>query len=612
MIKINDKAVSPCVSTCQNADFSKVTAHPEFVVAGKTFYDETGQLQTGTLEYYGIENRGEENEMINIPECWLSALEIGAEAINTALCTAGRNKSAFLFYSDAHWNYGSQMSPKLLKYLYEHTGMTKTIFGGDIVNNEASSYDTMKYLWEWRNMLKGLPNHHSVVGNHDDGNETNNLFSEEYVYGYLLAAEETPDVVRGSSGFYYYIDNSAEKTRYIYLDTAYQTGTAAQTAQKEFVTETLKNTPSGWHIVVVSHIWYEPNYDLYDVRPIPISGMSTEAAEIVDIFENYNARNGEFASCDAKVEFCVGGHVHRDYVGVTNSGIPIILVETDSKHTRSEYTYTAGSTTEASVNGIIADYENAVVKVIRIGRGESFDVSLENKEIDEGYFRITYDLHNVTSSESATSVYTGDPFETYLTATSGTLQNVVVTEGGEDITAECYDNGHIYIGFVRGDLVITAVAQEQPIVPDTPTYTNVLETAVDTDGVTIYNGKGWKENTRMSGTSGGFRDSTTSCCTGYIALPAGTITIFFKNITHGTADYGGQFYLFGGTGIAATDSVSYSALKGEFQQYYNPVFNGDNIVQITINNGGGTYTHMVHSAEKIDDTSVITINEPIE
>ena len=158
------------------------------------------------------------------------------------------------------------------------------------------------------------------------------------------------------------------------------------------------------------------------------------------------------------------------------------------------------------------------------------------------------------------------------------------------------------------DIVITGINKKT-------TYKNAIKTAVDTDGVTIFNGKGWKENTRMSGSSGGFRDSDTSCCTGYMALPTGVLTIRLKNITHGTANYGGNFYLFNGTGVAQKDSVGYNNLadpSSSYQEWYKPVFDGDNIVQITVDNADGSYTHMVHSAVKIDDTSVITINEPID
>ena len=337
--------------------------------------DETALHEEDKTEILALIQTGSTESTNEIPDYWLTALDAGAEAINTALCTAGANKSAFLFYSDAHWNYGSQMSPKLLKYLYEHTGITKTIFGGDIVNDEASDYDTMEYLWQWRNMLKGLPNHHSVVGNHDDGNSTNNLFSEQYVYGYLLAPEETPDIVRGDEGMYYYIDNSPEKTRYLYLDTAYKGMTSKQ---QEFIKQALISTPNGWHIVVVSHIWYYPDYDQYSVRPIPIGGIDTNASIVTAMLDAYNSRTGDYADCGGWVEFCIGGHVHRDYDGTTTTGIPIILVETDSMHLRGSYTYTAGTASEASVNGIIADYGNRKIYVVRIGRGESREVEITN------------------------------------------------------------------------------------------------------------------------------------------------------------------------------------------------------------------------------------------
>jgi hypothetical protein len=310
-----------------------------------------------------------------VPEHWSRPLENGVQAINRALCAAGANKSAFLFYSDAHWNYGAQMAPALLKFLHRHTGINKTIFGGDIVNNEGSDYDTMEYLWDWRRQLKDLPNHHSVVGNHDDGNETNHLFSKEYVYGYLLAAEETPDIVRGD-GLYYYIDSPAERSRYLYLDTGYLDGYSLSDAQEAFIRGALRSTPAGWHIVVVAHIWYQLDYSQYNQRPVPVQGLSGTAASVAAILDDYNSRVGEFSACGGWVEFCIGGHIHYDYNGQTATGIPIILVETDSRHTRGNYTYTAQTLSEASVNGIIADYNTKTVHVVRVGRGQSRDVPI--------------------------------------------------------------------------------------------------------------------------------------------------------------------------------------------------------------------------------------------
>ena len=307
-----------------------------------------------------------------VPDYWLAELDSGVQAINTALCKTGANKSAFLFYTDAHWNKGSQMSPTLLKYLYQNTGMAKTFFGGDIVNNEADDYDTMAYLWDWRKQVKDLPNHHSVVGNHDDGNTTNNLFNEKYVYGYLLAAEETCDVVRGENGLYYYVDNPAEKTRYLCLDTAFQS-VYYHEDQKEFVTDALLTTPDGWHIVAIAHIWHDTDYT---VEPPAVSGLSNSGEYLLSQFDNYNSRTGVFAECGGWVEFCIGGHTHWDYDSVSATGIPVILVETDSWHVRSGLDKTAGTTNEASVNGIIADYDAKKIHVVRIGRGESREITV--------------------------------------------------------------------------------------------------------------------------------------------------------------------------------------------------------------------------------------------
>ena len=317
-----------------------------------------------------------ESQDENIPEYWIPALEKGAKEINIALAEAGKSKSAFLFYSDAHWNVAAKNSPLLLRYLYENTGMNKTIFGGDIVSDESAEYQEMSYLWTWRRMIKDLPNHHSVVGNHDDGNATNNLFSESYVYGYLIGAEETPDMVMGE-GFYYYIDNPAEQTRYLYLDTAYK---GFDDAQRAFVNNALLTTPDKWHVVATAHIWYDTDYT---TTPPRVAGISNDARGVLSIFDSYNARAGEFAESTGRVEFCIGGHTHQDYDGRSDGGIPIILVETASEQVRNgktdpQYIYNQNTATESAVSGIIADYTNRRITVARVGRGVSRIVPLPN------------------------------------------------------------------------------------------------------------------------------------------------------------------------------------------------------------------------------------------
>lgn len=311
----------------------------------------------------------------DIPDYWQTELDTAVETIRRAMESAGRNKSSFFFYSDAHWSndgeYTAKLEPTLLKYLYKKTPINKTNFGGDIVFGEGST-DTanMTYLWDWREQLRGLPNHHSVVGNHEDGNdEMDRQLSKEYVYSYLFAPEESNDIVWGGD-FYYYIDNNSERTRYLYLDTFYD---GVSSAQVEFVKEALLSTPTDWHIIAISHAWYDQGYASY---PPTISGFYAPMQTLLNMFDSYNARSGEYSDCGGWVELCIGGHYHLDHYTHTEGGIPVIIVEAGTIHDRGGSMPQKGTTDESTVSAIVVDYNEMVVKVIRIGRGESYTVPI--------------------------------------------------------------------------------------------------------------------------------------------------------------------------------------------------------------------------------------------
>ena len=306
---------------------------------------------------------------------WQDHLTERCEQIRSVMAEAGWNKSAFLWYTDSHWNYSYQKSPALLKYLYEHTPINKTNFGGDIIAVEGDTAKEMEYLWDWRYQIRDLPNHHSVPGNHDDGNDIEERYSDEYIYSYLLAAEETPDVVRGNEGLYYYIDVPSEKTRYLYLDTATSLGNISEDEkQLIWLRNTLLSTNEDWHIVAISHIWRDVNYH---TDPPTDNGFSLGGQICLNEFDLFNAREDIYAECKAKVEFCIGGHTHADGDYRSDGGIPVLLTETDSSVIRSGLEAVPTTITEASVNAIVADYESKLIHVIRIGRGESRTVSLE-------------------------------------------------------------------------------------------------------------------------------------------------------------------------------------------------------------------------------------------
>lgn len=76
-----------------------------------------------------------------------------------------------------------------------------------------------------------------------------------------------------------------------------------------------------------------------------------------------------------------------------------------------------------------------------------------------GMYNITYNLTNVTSSNTNADIMANLSFKTTLTPKNGyVFDSVVVTMGGVDITATAYSDGVISIEAVTGNIVITANA----------------------------------------------------------------------------------------------------------------------------------------------------------
>ena len=80
---------------------------------------------------------------------------------------------------------------------------------------------------------------------------------------------------------------------------------------------------------------------------------------------------------------------------------------------------------------------------------------------DTTQYSVTYNLSNVTSSNTATSVNAGDPYTTTFTANSGyQLNPPIITVDGIDVTSKYYLNGVFTINNVFGNIIITADATE--------------------------------------------------------------------------------------------------------------------------------------------------------
>lgn len=90
--------------------------------------------------------------------------------------------------------------------------------------------------------------------------------------------------------------------------------------------------------------------------------------------------------------------------------------------------------------------------------GEEPDIPDEPDEPDVPTYTVTNNLTNVVNSNTQTTITEGFYSATLTTVDGYSMQSVVITMGGVDITADVYGDGGILITEVTGDIVITAVA----------------------------------------------------------------------------------------------------------------------------------------------------------
>jgi hypothetical protein len=279
------------------------------------------------------------------------------------------------------------------------------------------------------------------------------------------------------------------------------------TAQGEFIVTALSSVAEGWHIVVIAHRWWQ-----YTSATAPtIGSVPTYEKEILSILDTYNARGTRsasnyfaaqnFASAKGKVEFCIGGHIHVDHDFESDGGIPVIITTADANQNRvpdsTVDSGTIGTTTEAAVFGIIADYndsESTKITVVGVGRGTSRVVrpsgikltSISNityngdttvgATIDKSKFSFTANYSNGTTDtvNGATSVspttigVVGDNSVT-ITYTEGTVtvSETITIVGTAVPVVNLLNLNRTYVAGTAGEKIINYLDESKA-------YTNVL------------------------------------------------------------------------------------------------------------------------------------------
>ena len=360
---------------------------------GKETLNLTGLLSfEDKLYFYMSDNTVHKYSVIKdgfylVPDYWMETLVEKERMAEEAIAEADGDCTTFVFITDVHWGKNMKKSPALIRHIIDFTPFDDVLCGGDIVTfNYTNLVTPMEQGKDFQASFAFLGTRfHCLFGNHDDNsdsqvNKTEYHLSEEQVYSWLQS--QMTDVVYGDY-YYYYYDNPLTKTRMICLDTGrynYPQFRDKLPYTVSFAIESLNTLPEGWHAIMASHLWCnskkqsDGSYTYF---------LDSFIKPILKVFDDYNTRLSgiykydnreipyDFSSAGGKIEYCIGGHTHNNYIEYSEGGIPVIIVMSDYALNPQP-----GTNKEQSVTMVVTDYKNKKINMFAVGRGSdrSFDL----------------------------------------------------------------------------------------------------------------------------------------------------------------------------------------------------------------------------------------------
>lgn len=288
-----------------------------------------------------------------------------------ALFKGVSNVESFAFFTDPHvlgFGDSDRNETRMKNYLkrvqqtYNSTPCSFMVCGGDWLNNSTTMDEACYRLGLLTGIAKNMyKDFYLVFGNHDT-NEQGKKDSESAVHTGLLTNATTASIMYRETDTKkaYYSFKGSNSQCYV-LDTGLEMYTMDEYdwEQVSWLANRL-TTDDAPHTIIFLHI-------------IENSGNITFfASNLGNLVQAYNAHtavtlNGvtyDFSGCTGHVDFWVAGHTHTDSTG-TLGGIPYIITGTN-----------AYNSDVPMIDLVLVDYDNSVVKLVRVGNGSDRTVSL--------------------------------------------------------------------------------------------------------------------------------------------------------------------------------------------------------------------------------------------
>ena len=342
---------------------AELETYPAYLIVNRTI------PQTFFSRQYVTEEEFEAafDDDVNIPGYFSTNLESAIESARDNITECGIDGDSFFMLSDLHWENNSKHSGALIAKANGKLNVGKIICCGDVING-TTKVDAVDNMASAINSYKNITRFYCLLGNHDlNGIGTTAQDQLTRDEAYALINKESDFVMQYGGLCYYYFDNPTTKTRYICLDTG--TNGDLGTDQNAWLTNVLSDTSENWHILIFAHLLYTANSWQAGLQPSDLH-MTTYFTALCTQFDAYNASdNGK------TIEAIFGGHTHIDANFTTTGGIPILLIDTDSRGTYSSTGGAANTINEQCVDIVTIKYKGTnsqgAIKCARIGRGSN-------------------------------------------------------------------------------------------------------------------------------------------------------------------------------------------------------------------------------------------------
>lgn len=345
----------------------------------------------------------------SIPSYWATMIREKTKVVKTLQTAGGVDCVSFVWASDTHIPDNSTARTedlgKLMAKMLDECKIPFAVLTGDV--GTRASFDTeaeleraqseiplhLAPLWGTERLLVALGNHDGCYG--DSSCYYAKQYSPERLWQFYFRGQ-TLDSRREFSddGTYFYVDNKAQKTRFIILNSQYGgeyltdgIGRAVNNRfaissygqdQLDWLATVALDMPEGYGAVIATHV---PPNETYTVDKVQLIGIinaycnrttyTGSYADGVDGWTN-NVISVDFTDAKGEIIAMFAGHVHQDTVDTTTLACPLITIISAGAPVNAgvEPDRTFFTDTETSFDVVTINRKTRTIYCTRIGAGE--------------------------------------------------------------------------------------------------------------------------------------------------------------------------------------------------------------------------------------------------